>query len=131
MNLMAQQMGMSATHYDNANGLKSPGQISSARDLAIIALYVQRDYPEYMPIFQTQNVQLGTHKLETSNTMLLHFAGLTGMKTGYICQSGLNIVATAQRDGPQSAGGRARRLVGAASATSSRRSCSCAACPGR
>jgi D-alanyl-D-alanine carboxypeptidase len=99
MNVMAQQMGMSATHYDNANGLKSPGQISTARDLAIIALYVQRDYPQYMPIFQTQNVQLGAHKLETSNTMLLHFAGLTGMKTGYICQSGLNIVATAQRDG--------------------------------
>src|SRR3569623_687566 len=99
MNLMAKQMGMNATHYDNANGLKSPGQISTARDLAIVALYIQRDYPEYMPIFQTQNVQLGIHKLETSNTMLMHFAGLTGMKTGYICQSGLNIVATAQRDG--------------------------------
>jgi len=99
MNLMAKQMGMNATHYDNANGLKSPGQISTARDLAIIALYIQRDYPEYMPIFQTQNVQLGVHKLETSNTMLMHFEGLTGMKTGYICQSGLNIVATAQRDG--------------------------------
>ena len=60
---------------------------------------MQRDYPQYMPIFQTQNVQLGTHKLEASNTMLLHFAGLTGMKTGYICSSGLNIVATAERDG--------------------------------
>jgi len=99
MNLMAKQMGMTATHYDNANGLKSPGQISTARDLAIVALYIQRDYPQYMPIFQTQNVQIGTHKLETSNTMLMHFDGLTGMKTGYICQSGLNIVATAQRDG--------------------------------
>jgi len=99
MNLMAQQMGMTATHYDNSNGLKSPGQISTARDLAIVALYIQRDYPDYMPIFQTQNVQLGIHTLETSNTMLEHFAGLTGMKTGYICQSGLNIVATVKRDG--------------------------------
>ena len=43
MNLMAKQMGMTATHYDNPNGLKSPGQISTARDLAIIALYVKRD----------------------------------------------------------------------------------------
>ncbi|HVY51713.1 MAG TPA: D-alanyl-D-alanine carboxypeptidase family protein [Devosia sp.] len=99
MNLMARQMGMTGTHYDNANGLKSPGQVTTARDLAIIALYIQRDYPQYMPIFQTQNVQLGTHRLETSNTMLEHFSGLTGMKTGYICQSGLNIVATADRDG--------------------------------
>ncbi|HWV01924.1 MAG TPA: D-alanyl-D-alanine carboxypeptidase family protein [Devosia sp.] len=101
MNLMAQQMGMTATHYDNANGLKSPGQISTARDLAIIALYVERDFPQYMPIFQTQAVQLGDHKLEASNTMLEHFAGLTGMKTGYICESGLNIVATLDRNGRQ------------------------------
>ena len=99
MNTMAKQMGLTATHYDNANGLKSPGQISSARDLAMIALYIKRDYPQYMPIFQTQNVQLGAHKLETSNTMLEHFSGLTGMKTGYICSSGLNIVATMERDG--------------------------------
>ena len=99
MNLMAKQMGMTATHYDNPNGLKSPGQISSARDLAIIALYVKRDFPEYAPIFSTQFVQLGTHKLETSNGLLQHFQGTTGMKTGYICQSGLNIVATVERDG--------------------------------
>ena len=99
MNLMAKQMGMTATHYDNPNGLKSPGQISSARDLAIIALYVKRDFPEYAPIFSTQFVQLGAHKLETSNGLLQHFQGTTGMKTGYICQSGLNIVATVERDG--------------------------------
>ncbi len=99
MNLMAQQMGLKATHYDNANGLKSPGQISSARDLAIIALYIRRDYPQYMPIFDTQSVELGGHKLETSNGLLEHLSGVTGMKTGFICESGLNIVATLDRDG--------------------------------
>ena len=99
MNQMAHDMGLTATHYDNANGLKSPGQISSARDLAMLALYIQRDYPAYMPIFETQEVQLGAHKLKTSNEMLEHFAGMTGMKTGYICQSGLNIVASVKRDG--------------------------------
>jgi D-alanyl-D-alanine carboxypeptidase len=99
MNLMAQQMGLKATHFDNSNGLKSPGQISSARDLAMLALYIRRDYPQYMPIFSTQWVQLGAHKLETSNGLLQHFAGATGMKTGFICESGLNIVATVDRDG--------------------------------
>ena len=99
MNLMAGQMGLKATHYDNANGLKSPGQISTARDLAMVALFIRRDFPEYMPMFSTQWVQLGSHKLETSNGLLQHFAGATGMKTGFICQSGLNIVATADRDG--------------------------------
>ena len=99
MNQMAHDMGLTATHYDNANGLKSPGQISSARDLAMLALYVQRDYPQYMPIFDTQAVQLGAHTLKASNDMLEHFAGMTGMKTGFICQSGLNIVASVNRDG--------------------------------
>ena len=99
MNLMAQQMSLKATHFDNSNGLTSPGQISSARDLAMLALYIRRDYPQYMPIFSTQFVQIGAHKLETSNGLLQHFAGTTGMKTGFICQSGLNIVATVDRDG--------------------------------
>ena len=44
-------------------------------------------------------MQLGAHKLETSNGLLEHFEGTTGMKTGFICQSGLNIVATVDRDG--------------------------------
>ena len=99
MNKMSADMGLTGTHYDNPNGLKSPGQVSTARDLAMLALYIQRDYPQYMPIFQTQAVQLGPHRLETSNEMLEQFAGMTGMKTGYICQSGLNIVASVERDG--------------------------------
>ncbi len=99
MNQMAADMGLTATHYNNSNGLKDKGQVSSARDLAMLGLYIQRDYPQYMPIFQTQAVKLGTHTLETSNGLLEHFAGTTGMKTGYICSSGLNIVATVNRDG--------------------------------
>jgi len=99
MNQMAQSMGLTATHYDNSNGLKSPGQISSARDLAMLALYIKRDFPQYGDMFTTQWVQLGPRKLETSNGMLQHFEGTTGMKTGFICQSGLNIVATVEREG--------------------------------
>jgi D-alanyl-D-alanine carboxypeptidase len=99
MNSMAKEMGLTATHYENSTGLKNAGQVSSARDLAMIALYVMRDYPQYAPIFTTQAVKLGDHTLESSNGLLEHFAGTTGMKTGYICQSGLNIVATVERDG--------------------------------
>lgn len=101
MNQMAADMGLSATHFVNANGLKANAQISSARDMAMLALYIQRDYPEYMPMFSTQAVKLGSKTLETSNEMLEEFEGMTGMKTGYICQSGLNIVASVERDGRQ------------------------------
>ena len=99
MNLMAKQMDLSATHFENANGLNNPKQVTSARDLAMLALYLQRDYPQYAEIFRVQEVKLGKATLKTSNEMLEHLDGMTGMKTGYICSSGLNIVATMERDG--------------------------------
>jgi D-alanyl-D-alanine carboxypeptidase len=99
MNTMAQAMGLTATHFVDPNGLHADGQVTSARDLAMIALYIHRDYPQYLDMFSTEKVRLGKASLETNNGLLEHFAGTTGMKTGYICASGLNIVATVQRDG--------------------------------
>jgi D-alanyl-D-alanine carboxypeptidase len=99
MNLMAKEMDLTATHFENANGLNNDKQTSSARDLAMLALYLQRDYPQYADMFTVQEVKLGKTTLKTSNEMLEHLEGMTGMKTGYICSSGLNIVATMQRDG--------------------------------
>lgn len=99
MNKMAADMGLTATHFVNANGLHQDGQVTTARDLAMLALYIRRDYPQYLPIFATDVVTLGTHKLESNNGLLQHFQGTTGMKTGYICSSGLNIVATVERSG--------------------------------
>jgi D-alanyl-D-alanine carboxypeptidase len=99
MNLMAKQMDLTATHFENSNGLNNAKQVSSARDLAMLALYLQRDYPQYEEMFRAQEVKLGKATLKTSNEMLEQLDGMTGMKTGYICASGLNIVATMQRDG--------------------------------
>ncbi|HWA17401.1 MAG TPA: D-alanyl-D-alanine carboxypeptidase family protein [Devosia sp.] len=99
MNKMAADMGLTGTHYVNANGLHQDGQVTTARDLAMLALYIRRDYPQYLPIFATDVVKLGTHNLESNNGLLQHFQGTTGMKTGYICSSGLNIVATVERSG--------------------------------
>jgi D-alanyl-D-alanine carboxypeptidase len=99
MNAMAGAMGLTATHYTNPHGLHDPKQVTSARDLAVLALYIRRDYPQYLPMFGTEAVTLGASKLESNNGLLLHFEGTTGMKTGYVCASGLNIVATVERGG--------------------------------
>jgi D-alanyl-D-alanine carboxypeptidase len=99
MNLMAEQMDLTATHFENSNGLNNAKQVSTARDLAMLALYLQRDYPQYEEMFRAQAVKIGKATLKTSNEMLEHLDGVTGMKTGYICASGLNIVASMQRDG--------------------------------
>lgn len=99
MNQMAKAMGLTATHYENPHGLHDAAQVSSARDLAVLTLYIRRDYPQYLPMFGTETVKLGTASLETNNGLLEHFQGTTGMKTGYVCASGLNIVATVNRAG--------------------------------
>lgn len=99
MNRMARTMGLTATNYVNAHGLHHAQQVSSARDLAVLTLYLQRDFERFMPMFGTESVTLGKEKFPSNNGLLGHFAGVTGMKTGYICASGLNIVATATRDG--------------------------------
>ena len=99
MNAMARAMGLTATHYVNPHGLHKEAQVTTARDLAMLALYIRRDFPQYLPMFGTEMVKLGKASLESNNGLLKHFAGTTGMKTGYVCASGLNIVATVERGG--------------------------------
>jgi D-alanyl-D-alanine carboxypeptidase len=99
MNAMAAAMGLTATHYENPHGLHEAAQVTSARDLAVLALYIRRDFPQFLPMFGTETVTLGKSTLESNNSLLLHFSGTTGMKTGYVCASGLNIVATVERQG--------------------------------
>ena len=99
MNAMAQAMGLTATRYENPHGLHNAAQVTSARDLAVLALYIRRDFPQYLPMFGTELVTMGKAKFESNNGLLEHFAGTTGMKTGYVCASGLNIVATVERQG--------------------------------
>lgn len=99
MNAMAAAMQLTATHFVNPHGLHNEAQVTTARDLAILTLILKRDFPEYADMFRTEVVQLGKAKLESNNGLLLHFPGTTGMKTGYVCASGLNIVATAERGG--------------------------------
>ena len=99
MNDAAARMGLTASHFANPNGLDDPTQVMSARDLAVLALYIQQSFPQYMPMFGTSAVQLGKTRLESQNDLLTSFAGTTGMKTGYVCSSGLNMVVTVDRGG--------------------------------
>lgn len=99
MNDVATRMGLTATTYRNANGLHDPLQVTSARDLAILSLYIRQNFPQYMPIFATGTVMLNGKALESENKLLQSFAGTTGMKTGFVCASGLNLVATVERNG--------------------------------
>lgn len=99
MNETAERMGMTATNFTNPNGLHDKDQVTTARDLAVLALYLRQMFPQYLDIFRTETVKMGKVTMHSNNDLLTGFAGTTGMKTGYICASGLNIVATVNRGG--------------------------------
>lgn len=99
MNTMAATLGMSATNYVNPHGLHNSAQVTSARDLAVLTLAIRKFFPQYAPIFATSNVRMQGGNFRSHNNLLTDFAGTTGMKTGFVCSAGLNMVATVERNG--------------------------------
>lgn len=97
MNRTAVELGMTGTHYDNPNGLPDEGQITTARDMAILAREIYREFPDYEVLFRIPALRLGKRIIRNHNKLIDHYPGADGMKTGFICASGFNIVATATR----------------------------------
>ena len=99
MNAEAKRIGMSGSNFVNAHGLHSDAQYSTARDLAVLALTLRAEFPEYAPYFSIEAIGAGESVMETHNNLIGRFEGADGMKTGYTCPSGFNLVATATRNG--------------------------------
>lgn len=99
MNEAAQHLGMTRTHFTNVNGLPDERQITTARDLAKLARAIIVEFPEHADLFSSIQVQVGKKTMRTHNSLLVSFPGADGMKTGFICESGFNVVASATRDG--------------------------------
>jgi D-alanyl-D-alanine carboxypeptidase len=97
MNNAAQRLGMTQTSYVNPNGLPADGQITSARDLAILARSAIRELPEYDLYWHISAIKFGKRVMRNYNTLIDRYPGADGMKTGFICASGFNLVATATR----------------------------------
>jgi len=97
MNTEAQRLGMAATQFTNAHGLHDPSQRTTARDLALLSLDLYQHYPAYHAMFRTSEVIINGKALQSFNTLLTRFPGTLGLKTGFVCSSGRNIVAIAER----------------------------------
>jgi D-alanyl-D-alanine carboxypeptidase len=99
MNQTAQRLGMTQTSYVNPNGLPAEGQVTSARDLAILARAILRDLPEYEYFMHIPSIRYGRRITQNFNKLIGRFPGADGFKTGFICASGYNLVASATRNG--------------------------------
>jgi D-alanyl-D-alanine carboxypeptidase len=103
----AARIGMNATQFRNASGLPDPGQLTTARDMALLGMALVKQFPEYYSYFHTQEFMLGKTRVGPGIKFLELYAPYAdGLKTGFVCASGFNIVGSAVRDG--------RRLIAVA-----------------
>ena len=103
MNAHARRLGMDDTKFENSHGLHHPNQYTSARDMALLALAIDREFPQYAGFFDIPALRVVGRRLRNHNALLRLFDGTNGMKTGYVCASGYNVIVRTEREG--------RRLV--------------------
>ncbi len=101
MNETARSLDLQATHFVNPNGLFDPRHISSARDLGEIAAVIVNQFPEHLHYFSQEAVVVGKRRLANHNSLIRIMPEAVGMKTGFVCNSGYNLVGSAIRGGRQ------------------------------
>ena len=98
MNDKARLLGLRNTHFENPNGLDSPGHYSTARDLAVLAAYAMEN-PVFYKTVSAKTVTAGQRYLRNHNKLLWVVEGADGVKTGYTRAAGRALVSSATRDG--------------------------------
>jgi D-alanyl-D-alanine carboxypeptidase (penicillin-binding protein 5/6) len=94
----ARRLGLTKSTFRNATGLYHPDHLMTARELALLARYIIREYPDYYRIFSQREFQYRKHKFYNRNPLLTSNIGVDGLKTGFLKESGYGIVASAKQD---------------------------------
>jgi len=97
MTAKARALGMTQTVYRNASGLPDDQQITTARDQAILGRAIQDRFPNFYSYFATRTFEFRGKSIRNHNHLLGTLDGVDGIKTGYIHDSGFNIVVSARR----------------------------------
>lgn len=99
MNALARELGMGSTTFANPTGLPDPGNRTTARDLIKLGTHLVRDHPEHYKIYSKPEFTYNKIRQFNRNPLLREFPGSDGMKTGYIKESGYNLVGSAVQNG--------------------------------
>jgi D-alanyl-D-alanine carboxypeptidase len=99
MNAESKRLGMNDSHWVNQHGLHDEQQYTSARDLAILSEALRHDFPQYADYFSIEGLLSDGKEVPSHNNLLARYDGADGMKTGYTCPAGFNLVASATRNG--------------------------------
>jgi D-alanyl-D-alanine carboxypeptidase (penicillin-binding protein 5/6) len=120
MNRQAQAWGLKNTTFKNVTGMTEAGHRSSARDIAVIAAHIVRDFPEYYRYYGLKEYRYNKIRQDNRNLLLRRDATVDGMKTGFTDVAGYCLVASAARDYPNLGSGGKRRLLSVVLGTNSR-----------
>ncbi len=104
MTAKAHSLGMYNTHFMNATGLPNNWQVTTSRDMAVLAWKAQRNFPEYYHYFAAHSFNFKGTELRGINKFTASYPGAEGMKTGFTCGSGFNLIGSAHQNG--------KRLIG-------------------
>lgn len=103
MNERAYDLGMFETRFNNATGLPDERQITTARDLVVLARALLNDFG-YRHLMARRAFRFRGKRLRSSSSFLRQYEGLELGKTGFTCKAGYNLLASVER--------RERRLIG-------------------
>lgn len=99
MNNTARQLGMTASHFDNVNGLPTPTHLVSARDIGVLTENIMRQFPQYLHYFGEHAFTYNNVTQQNWNPLVFSDPSVTGMKTGHTDEAGYCLDATAVRNG--------------------------------
>jgi D-alanyl-D-alanine carboxypeptidase len=99
MTRTARKLGMKSTTFRNPHGLPNNGQVTTARDLVLLASALQDRFPRYYKYFGTRSFAYKGKRYRNHNRLLGSVEGVDGIKTGYIRASGFNLVTNVKRNG--------------------------------
>mgnify|MGYP000858750258 FL=1 len=99
MTAEARRIGLARSTFRNATGLYHPEHLMSARELAQLARFLMREYPDHFALFGQKEFNYRKHRFINRNPLLFQDIGADGMKTGFISEAGYGMVATARQEG--------------------------------
>ena len=99
MTRKAKSIGLNRTIFKNASGLPNKGQLSTARDMAKLAVAIRKNFPEFFYFFNKKSFVFNGIEYRNHNNLLSSYFGADGIKTGYTNASGFNLVASVERNG--------------------------------
>jgi len=97
MTQQARLLGMNHTNFRNPSGLPDLRQVTTARDMAVLGHAIIYHFSQFYPYFSTPSFTYAGIMHANHNHLMERYAGMDGIKTGYIRASGFNLVASATR----------------------------------